>query len=152
MKFPGTYAAYAAIMELFGQTPAGVHFGLLCLTTLTALMLFWLGKQLLDRTAGVVAATFYSVMAASPSMLGLAGHATHFAAFFATAGLCLMWKARQKVRWLTLFAAGVLFGLAILMKQHAALIGLWAAVALATARLGQTQSSVAKRLRLVAIL
>ena len=152
MKFPGTYAAYAAIMELFGQTPAGVHFGLLCLTTLTALMLFWLGKQLLDRTAGVVAAAFYSVMAASPSMLGLAGHATHFAAFFATAGLCLMWKARQKVRWLTLFAAGVLFGLAILMKQHAALIGLWAAVALATARLGQTQSSVAKQLRLVAVL
>jgi len=44
MKFPGTYAAYAVIMALFGQTPAGIHFGVLCLTTLTALMLFWLGK------------------------------------------------------------------------------------------------------------
>jgi len=50
MKFPGTYAAYAAIMALFGQTPAGIHFGVLCLTTLTALMLFWLGKQILDAT------------------------------------------------------------------------------------------------------
>ncbi len=95
MKFPGTYAAYAVIIALFGQTPAGIHFGVLCLTTLTALMLFWLGKQMLDWTAGMVAATFYAVMAASPSMLGLAGHATHFAAFFATAGLCAMWRARH---------------------------------------------------------
>ena len=27
MKFPGTYAAYAVIMALFGQTTAGIHFG-----------------------------------------------------------------------------------------------------------------------------
>ena len=146
MKFPGTYAAYAVIMALFGQTPAGIHFGVLCLTTLTALMLFWLGKKMLDSTAGMVAATSYAVLAASPSMLGLAGHATHFAAFFATAGLCLMWKARQNGRWLAVFAAGCLFGLAVLMKQHAALIGLWAAVAFAVDRPGQTQSSVGKRL------
>jgi hypothetical protein len=152
MKFPGTYAAYAAIMALFGQTPAGIHFGVLCMTTLTALMLFWLGKQILDWTAGMAAATFYAVMAASPAMLGLAGHATHFAAFFATAGLCMVWKARQNDRGLTVFAAGCLFGLAILMKQHAALIGLWAAVAFAIDRLCQTSLSAVKRLGPVALL
>jgi hypothetical protein len=65
MKFPGTYAAYAVIMALFGQTPAGIHFGVLCMTTLTALMLFWLGRQILDWTAGMVATTAYAVMAAS---------------------------------------------------------------------------------------
>jgi hypothetical protein len=152
MKFPGTYAAYAVIMKLFGQTPAGIHFGVLCMTMLTALMLFWLGKQILDGTAGMAAATFYAVMAASPAMLGLAGHATHFAAFFATAGLCLMWKTRQNPRWLTVFTAGLLFGLAVLMKQHAALIGLWAVVALGIDRLLQPQSSLARRFRPVAIL
>lgn len=152
MKFPGTYAAYAAIMALFGPTPAGIHFGVLCLTTLTALMLFWLGKHILDGTAGMVAATFYALLAASSSMLGLAGHATHFAAFFATAGLCLMWKARQNGRGLTVFAAGFLFGLAILMKQHAALIGLWAAIALVVERLGPMQTSFVRRLWPVALL
>jgi hypothetical protein len=152
MKLPGVYAAYAVIMELFGQTPAGIHFGMLSLTTLTALMLFWLGKQILDETAGMTAATFYAVMAATPAMLGLAGHATHFSAFFATAGLCLMWKARQNSRGLTVFAAGCLFGLAILMKQHAALIGLWAAVAFAVDRLRQTSLSGGKRLGSVAVL
>src|SRR5216117_2095219 len=29
MKFPGIYAAYALIMALFGQTPVGIHMGLL---------------------------------------------------------------------------------------------------------------------------
>jgi len=128
MKFPGTYAAYAIILALFGQTPAGIHFGILCLTTLTALMLFWLGRRMLDDTAGVVAASFYAVLAASPSMLGLAGHATHFAAFFATAGLGLMWRARQEGQWQALAASGLLFGLAVLMKQHGAVIALWAAI------------------------
>src|SRR5438093_9218278 len=28
LKFPGTYAAYALIMAIFGQTPAGIHLGL----------------------------------------------------------------------------------------------------------------------------
>src|ERR1700722_12288032 len=42
MKFPGTYAAYAAIMTVFGETPSGIRLGLMCMTALTALMLYWL--------------------------------------------------------------------------------------------------------------
>src|ERR1700722_9779268 len=125
MKFPGTYAAYAVIMKLFGQTPAGIHFGVLLMTTATALMLFWLGKKILDATAGVIAATPYAILAASPSMLGLAGHATHFAAFFTTAGLCVMWRARQSIKWTTALEMGILFGSAVLMKQQAIIIGAW---------------------------
>lgn len=29
MKLPGTYAAYALIMAIFGQTSGGIHIGLL---------------------------------------------------------------------------------------------------------------------------
>ena len=126
MKFPGTYAMYALIMALFGETPAGIHFGVAIMTTLTALMLYWLGKRMLDPTAGVVAATTYAVLAANTALFGLAGHATHFAAFFATAGLCLMWKTREAARWQTAGAAGVMCGMATLMKQHAAVIAVWA--------------------------
>lgn len=151
MKFPGTYAAYAAIMALFGETPAGIHFGVLCLTTLTALMLFWLGKQILDWTAGMIAATFYAVMAASPSMLGLAGHATHFTAFFATAGLLAMWKARQNGKWSTIATAGLLFGMAILMKQHGAVLALWAAIVFTVTAFRKTELSPGKRMGTVAV-
>jgi hypothetical protein len=147
MKFPGTYAAYAIIMKLFGQTPAGIHFGVLCLTTLTALMLFWLGKQILDWTAGMAAATFYAVMAASPAMLGLAGHATHFAAFFVTAGLCAMGmgKARPNPDGLAVFLAGLLFGVGVLMKQHVAFIGLWAVMALMAGPFRRTERPPLRR-------
>ena len=126
MKFPGTYAMYALIMALFGETPAGIHFGLTIITTLTALMVYWLGKRMLDPTAGMVAATSYAVLAANTALFGLAGHAAHFEAFFATAGLCLMWKARQTARWQAAGAAGIMCGIAILMKQHAAVIAVWA--------------------------
>jgi len=150
MKFPGTYAAYAVIMALFGPTPAGIHFGLLCLTTLTALMLFRLGKEMLDEITGVVAATSYAVLAASPSMLGLAGHATHFCAFFVTAGFCLMWRARQKESYLTLAAGGALFGTAVLMKQHAAIIAAWAGLSFAFEKMFRSKDSIGKRFASVA--
>ncbi len=126
MKFPGTYAAYACIMAVFGQTPTGIHFGVMIVTTSIALMVYWLGKRIFDPIAGMVAATTYAILAANTALFGLAGHATHFAAFFATAGLCLMWKARQSAQWQTVGVAGVMLGLAMLMKQHAAIIGAWA--------------------------
>jgi 4-amino-4-deoxy-L-arabinose transferase-like glycosyltransferase len=151
MKFPGTYLAYAVIMKLFGQTPAGIHFGLLLLTTATALMLFWLGKKILDETAGIVAATAYAILAASPSMLGLAGHATHFCAFFVTAGLCAMWLARQNGNWRAAFVAGLLLGVAILMKQHAALIGAWTGITFAVTCFRKTEMPFGRRLWSVAV-
>lgn len=146
MKFPGTYLAYAGIMALFGETPAGIHFGLLLVTTATALMLWWLGKNLLDEIAGGVAAASYAVMACSTAMFGYSAHATHFGAFFVTAGACLLWLAQQngKRRWLV--GAGILFGTAILMKQHAALVALWAGLALLVAGLRRKGISIHRRL------
>ena len=130
MKFPGTYLAYAGIMAIFGETTAGIHFGLMLVTTATALMLYWLGKRMLDATAGAVAAASYAVMAVSTAMLGYSAHATHFGACCVAAGLCLLWLARQKGKLPLFAAAGLCFGTAILMKQHAAFIALWAGLVL----------------------
>jgi hypothetical protein len=122
------------------------------MTTLTALMLFWLGKKILDETAGIVVATSYAVLAASPTMLGLAGHATHFAAFFATAGLCFLWLARQNAKWPAAFVSGLFFGAAILMKQHAAIIAAWAGIAFAAAIFRRKEICFSKRLAVVTAL
>ena len=151
MKFPGTYLAYAAIMAVFGETPAGIHLGMLCLTTTTALMLFWLGRRILDETAGIVAATSYVLLAANPTMLGLTGHATHFCAFFVTAGLCLMWRAWQGEKLAFVVAFALCFGTAVLMKQHAAIIAAWAGLAFAFQQFCFRKGSVVRRLGLVAI-
>jgi hypothetical protein len=138
-------------MTLFGQTPAGIHFGLLLMTTATALMLYWLGKIIFDETAGLVAATSYALLAAGPSMLGLAGHATQFCAFFATAGLCLMWRARQKETWAVLAAGGALFGTAVLMKQHAVILAAWAGLSFAAGKFFSAKDAFKKRLAAVVV-
>lgn len=151
MKFPGTYYAYAAIMALFGETPAGIHFGLLLMTTATALMLWWLGKKILDETAGLVAAASYALLAAGTSMLGQAGHATQFCAFFVTAGMCLMWRVRQQESWPALAASGALFGTAVLMKQHAAIIAAWAGLSFAFGKCFLAKDALVRRVGSVAV-
>lgn len=144
MKFPGTYAAYALIMAAFGQTPAGIHLGVVGVTTLTASMLYALGARILDRPAGFGAATAYALLAAQPKLLGLAGHATHFAALFVTAAAWLL-LAREPVSRIRAGAAGLMIGAAILMKQHAALFAVWGMVLLATAASGDERNRWTQR-------
>src|SRR5437867_1673313 len=72
MKFPGTYAAYAIIMSIFGQTITGIHLGLLLVNAATIALIFFLGRRLISETAGVVAAASYTLLSVSPSVVGLA--------------------------------------------------------------------------------
>jgi 4-amino-4-deoxy-L-arabinose transferase-like glycosyltransferase len=130
MKLPGTYAAYAVIMAVFGQTPSGIHLGLMLVNVGSILLVFLIGRKLLDEVAGLAAAVSFALLSMSPSVLGLAGHATHFIAFFALAGTLLLLKVTEggaaavrhnpalRSPYSALLLSGVLFGLAFLMKQH----------------------------------
>jgi hypothetical protein len=117
MKLPGTYVAYALIMAMFGQTPAGIHLGFLIVSSATTALVFFLARRIFDATAGVVAAASYALLVTSPYVLGLAGHATHFVVLATLAGTVLLLKAIQSSRIWTFFWSGLLFGLAFLMKQ-----------------------------------
>ncbi len=150
MKFPGTYAAYAGTMAVFGPTPAGIHFGVLWVTALTAGMLYWLGRRLRDETAGLVAASAYAVMAASPGILGLEGHAAHFSALFATAGLCCLLPVRQAAHWPRALAGGFMLGMAMLMIQHAVFFCLWGLIFVAAAGARRPGNAGAGKLPLIA--
>lgn len=128
MKFPGTYAAYAAIMWIFGQTITGIHLGLLLVNIATIVLVFLLGRQLVNSVVGLTAGMSYAVLSVSPSVLGFAGHATHFVLLPVLGGTLLLLNTtnRQAFRWL--FASGVLFGLGVLMKQPAVFFALFGAV------------------------
>jgi hypothetical protein len=125
MKFPGTYVAYAAILAVFGETTRGVHLGLLLVNAAAIALVYLLGTWLAGRLGGVVAAGSYAVLAMSPSVLGLAGHATHFIVVPALGGVALLIRARERGGLGTVFLAGMLFGLAVLMKQHAIFFALF---------------------------
>src|SRR6185295_12425866 len=92
MKWPGTPGAYALIMAIFGQTPAGIHTGLLFVNLATAWMVYLLTKRLTGDAPGVVAAGTYGLLSISPWCLGLAAHATHFVVLPALAGVLLLQK------------------------------------------------------------
>src|SRR5437899_10570137 len=62
MKLPGTYAAYAAIMSIFGQTILGIHLGLLLVNAVTIALIFFVGRRLIDSTTGIAAAMGYAVL------------------------------------------------------------------------------------------
>src|SRR5947208_10411829 len=60
MKLPGTYAAYAVIMAILGQSPSAIHLGLALVNAGSIVFMFLLGRQLLDEAAGVVAAVAFA--------------------------------------------------------------------------------------------
>jgi len=125
MKFPGTYAAYALIMSIFGQTIHAIHLGLLLLNVATIALIFFVGRRLINTVAGITAAASYAVLSVSPSVLGLAAHATNFAVLPVLGGILLLLKQQrvtvseqsQPKQFVPLFASGLLFGIGALMKQ-----------------------------------
>jgi len=128
MKFPGTYAAYAAIMSMFGQTIIGIHLGLLVINAATAVLIFFLGRQLVNSTLGLAAAMSYAVLSVSPSVLGFAGHATHFVLFPVLGGTLLLFNKTDRRTLGRIFASGLLFGVGLLMKQPGVFFALFGAI------------------------
>jgi len=128
VKLPGTHAAYAVILGIFGQTQAGIHIGLILVNAATTLLVFLVCRRLFGRLAGLVAAASYALLSTSPSVTGFAGHATHFVVMFALGGVWLFLDALESGKSRLFFGAGLLFGLAFLMKQPGLLFLVWAVV------------------------
>src|SRR5207244_5133027 len=119
MKFPGTYAAYAITMFFFGQTITAIHLGLLLVNSATSALIFFIGKRLLNSTAGIAAAASYALLSLSPSVLGLAAHATHFVVLPVLGGAFLVLSQQNQLGVGRPFVSGLLMGLGLLMKQPA---------------------------------
>jgi hypothetical protein len=119
MKLPGSYFAYAGIMAVFGQTPSGIHLGLALVNSACIILIFFLARHFFDRWGSVVASASFASLSNSPSLLGLAGHATHFIVFLVLAGALMILRTENRSSALLHLLSGASFGLAFLMKQHA---------------------------------
>ena len=132
IKLPGTHAAYAVLMALFGQTCSGIHFGFLLVNLVTIWLVFTLGRRVAGNLAGVTAAATYALLSLSPDALGTSAHATHFVVVFALAGLCLLSFSipnssadlsssscsENHPPLIRLFLSGLLLGTSVLMKHN----------------------------------
>ena len=117
MKLPGTAFMYALNMLLFGKTTIGVHLGLLWANLLTVFFYYLFVKKLLGGSCAVIAATAYALLSTGSGVFGFAAHATHFVNLFGIAGLYVTSIAFEKKKYSYCFAAGVLLGIAPIMKQ-----------------------------------
>lgn len=117
MKLPGTGAAYALIMSVFGQSAEGVRIGLALINLVTIGLIFLIALDLLGVLGGIASAACYSVLSLMPNVLGTAAHATHFVVLFAAAGTLVLLRAIDRESRPLIFASGLLFGFAFLMKQ-----------------------------------
>jgi len=120
MKLPGMYAAYAAIMTIFGQTHRGIHLGLLVVNLATIIMIFLLIRRFINSFAAIVSSASYAVLSLSQSVHGIFANAEHFVILSALTGLVLMLKAMEENKHWILFLSGLALGTGFLMKQHGA--------------------------------
>jgi 4-amino-4-deoxy-L-arabinose transferase-like glycosyltransferase len=123
MKLPGVYFVYAAGMSTFGQSPQGIHLFLLVINALTILLVFLFAQELFGSLAGVVACAIFGVMSVSPAVLGMAAHANHFVILFVVPAAWVLWRSETHLRNSLPFLSGLLFGMALLMRQQAGLFG-----------------------------
>ena len=127
MKFPGTSLAYALMMSIFGESTRGVHLGLIAVNLITVGLVFVVGRNLLGEIPGIAAASAYSVLSLMPHVLGTAAHATHFVVLFSVAAIALLIRALNQRSTTLISASGLLFGLAVLMKQPGIFFALFGA-------------------------
>jgi hypothetical protein len=115
LKLPGTDAAYALFIAIFGQTAAAIRLGLLIVNVATVFLMVLLGKRLSGVDAGLVTGAAYCLLSSSQGVYGTIAHSTHFVVFFAVLATLMLLHAKDRSLWL--FATGIAYGLAFLMKQ-----------------------------------
>jgi hypothetical protein len=74
-------------------------------------------KRLMSSTGAIAAAASYAILSVSSSVLGLAAHATHFVVLPVLAGIFLLLSRDLTTK--SVLISGILFGIALLMKQPA---------------------------------
>jgi len=151
IKLPGTYAAYAGMMGLFGQTTTGIHFGFLLVNLATLALLFLIARRLLDAESAAIACVCYALFSLSPGVLGLQGHATHLVMLTALGGLWLLLQARASGRAWSFWWSGMLFGLSFLCKQPGLFFGMFGGAILLRDAAEAPAAQRAARLRQIGI-
>jgi dolichyl-phosphate-mannose-protein mannosyltransferase len=147
MKLPGTYAAYAVIMAVFGQTPAGIHLGLIVVNAASIVLLFLIVSKLFDPLAAVVASATFGLFTIRPLLLGLAAHATHFVTLFALLSVYLLLTKDRKKQLAAVFLSGLCGGLAFLMKQPGIFFAVFGGIylCLSARHAGESAGPIAKK-------
>lgn len=118
MKLPGIYLAYTAILGVFGQSVWAIHLGLLLINLASIVLVFLIGRKLIDHRGAFFSAATFAVLSAHASVTGLFANSEHFVVLPMLGGVLCLLKAIESERLWWWGVAGVLMGTAFVMKQH----------------------------------
>jgi 4-amino-4-deoxy-L-arabinose transferase-like glycosyltransferase len=118
---------YAIIMSVFGQSVDGIHRGFILVNLTTIVFVFLIAKKLIGNFAAIIAAATFSLLTINYGVYGNAAHATHFVLLFALPGLLILLNSDDKSPVGRFLLAGLLIGLAPVMKQSGIFLLLFAA-------------------------
>jgi asparagine N-glycosylation enzyme membrane subunit Stt3 len=91
--------------------------GLLLINAATVILMFFLANRLFGPLAGLAAGSSYALLSTSESVLGFAGHATHFVVLAALGGILVLLEAIERQRKVLYLASGLLLGVSFVCKQ-----------------------------------
>ncbi len=119
MKFPGTYAMYALIMSIAGQSVEAIRWGAFIALIITALFVFLTVKLISgNRIAALAGVVVFFSLNSTMAGEGLMSNAEHFVNLFAAAGVYFLFAFDVHKQTRQLVLAGFLSGCAVVMKQH----------------------------------
>jgi hypothetical protein len=119
MKFPGTYYAYALILGLLGRTAGAVRVGLTIVNAVSIVLVWRIGRRLTGETGAAAAAVVFAILSLDRWVFGPFAHATHFVVLAVLGGMLALLSAIETAAAWRFVVSGALFGVAVLMKQHA---------------------------------
>jgi hypothetical protein len=149
-KMPGIYAIYALILALFGQTPTGIHLGLLVVSVVTIVLVFLVARRLFDARVAAVAAAAFAALSLSPKLLCTAAYAEHFVLPPVLAGTLVLLRAADGGRIPAFLGSGALLGAAFLVKQSGGAFLLFAVLHVFLGETGDTRRRLTACAALVA--
>lgn len=127
-KLPGLYSLYALFINLFGYNTGGVHFGLLVCNLAAIWLIYKLFDNIFNNWVGAVAASVYALTSLSPNVYGFAAHANQLLMPFAIGGFVMLDKGLQNNQIRNIAWAGLLLGLAFIIKQQVVTYGVFAGI------------------------
>lgn len=118
-KPPGAYILFAAMFKLFGKRLLPIYVLAALLHLLAFVLIAVMAWRLGGPTAGVFAGWFYTLLVIDAQAAANCPNQETWMTFFGVFGFALLLPTRRAVPMVRALLAGVMFGIAVLMKQQA---------------------------------
>lgn len=116
MKPPLLYYLYGAGSFIFGYSDTGLRLFALFLNLATAILIYKISNKLFNKAASVFAASAYLILLMNVGAFGFAMIAEHLVNLFLAAGFLFLINKDWKYNY---FISGLIFGMALMIKQSA---------------------------------